>query len=165
MSFESLRKIVDTKLAKLGIKLSYKLGRTKSESGTSRKTRTIYLNPLDAKYKDLARHDMQHLLMHETGHVLLYDVPLRVQKSPEFVLLFGDVVKAYRRKQGKVKTSPDFISNYAQVQPRDNFCEVFAVCCAFEGNLKATFRFLKQHKKSGKVKAQVLWLSRFLKTR
>jgi hypothetical protein len=166
MTFESLRKTVDAKLAKLGLKVNYKLCRTKHESVTEEIRNTIHLNPKDSKSSALAAQNMQHFLLHEIGHIFVRTkIPLKIKKRKEVIDLFGDLIKRYRRRQGRIKTSPDFISNYAQVQPRDNFCEVFAVYCAFEGDIKAIFRFLKQHKKSGKVKAQVLWLSRFLKTR
>ena len=165
MALERLRAVAEKKLAKLGIKLDYTLHLNwKEETGTDTPRHAIYINPDDTRCKTLAMQNMQHLLLHEIGHVFLHTyVTNKIRKNPEFKALFGDTIKGYRRKRGRMKTSPDFISNYAQVQSRDDFCETFAVYVAFEGNMRKIKAFLRQRKKGPKVLKKVIWIRRFVK--
>jgi hypothetical protein len=77
--------------------------------------------------------------------------------------LFGDLIKRYRRRQGRIQASPDFISNYAQVQPRDDFCETFAVYANLNGDIRKIRAFLKKGGKGPKVLKKMLWISRIVK--
>ncbi|MEM4248605.1 MAG: putative zinc-binding metallopeptidase, partial [Candidatus Nanoarchaeia archaeon] len=120
--------------------------------------------PEDRKSKVLAQQSMQHLLFHELGHIFVYRyVPRSLKKDTEFKALFGDLTKQYRRKLSRLRTHPDFISNYAQSHPEENFCEVFAVYCAHEGKIRKMYEHLKKHKKSDKVKKQAFWIHKFVK--
>jgi hypothetical protein len=164
MVFERLRKIVDAKLAKLGLKINYKLCGTKHDSVTEEIRNTIHLNPKDSKSSALAAQNMQHLLLHEIGHILVRTkIPVKIKRNQKVMALFGDLIKRYRRRQGRIQASPDFISNYAQVQPRDDFCETFAVYANLNGDIRKIRAFLKKGGKGPKVLKKMLWISRIVK--
>jgi len=107
---------------------------------------------------------MQHLLFHELGHIFVYRyISTKIKKDPNFAALFGDLTKRYRRKLSRLRTHSDFISNYAQSHPEENFCEVFAVYCAHEGKIRKVYQHLKKQKKSAKVNKQAHWIHKFVK--
>jgi len=163
MAFERVRKIVDTKLAAVGLNIKYKI-RTLSEgeSYASNDRHVIYINPLDAKSKMMARQNLRHILFHEVGHIFANDnFTKKIKRDPKFLALFGDLTKHYRRDMRKKFKHIDFVSTYAQVHPSDNFCEAFAVYCTFEGNLKDIFKHIK--KRAEKVRKQMYWIKKFIK--
>ena len=157
--------IVCQKMSNLGLTIPHKVhynGHT--ETWVSEKQNTIFLNPEDRKSKMLAQQTMQHLLLHELGHIFARKfIKRKTRKDPAVITLFGDMTKHYRRKLTRITTKDDFISNYAQVHPEDNFCEVFAVYCAHEGKIRKVYKHLKKQKKSKRVRKQVLWIHRFVK--
>lgn len=157
--------IVCQKMSNLGISIPHKVhynGHT--ETWVSEKKSTIFLNPEDRKSKMLAQQTMQHLLAHEIGHIFVKKfITKKTKKDPEFTKLFGDLTKHYRRKLTRIATSCDFISNYAQVHPEDNFCEVFAVYCTHEGKIRKVYKRIKKAKKSKKVRKQVYWIHKFVR--
>ena len=110
----------------------------------------------------MARQNLQHVLLHEYGHVFFCRY-VRKKEDAKLKELFGDVDKKYKRNMKKKFNDPDFISTYAQVHPEDNFCEIFAVYISFCGDMTAIKKFLKQKKKSNKVLKQFLWLDKFVK--
>lgn len=180
MAFEKVRAVADDKLCKLGIKLRYKVqhlhkGESRSCSKFCRRNHAhvIHLNPLDiiAPTKDtpghirspaLAIQTIQHLLLHEMGHVFFCKF-VRKNDAAKVRELFGDVAKGYERDIKIKHNSPDFISTYAQVHPEDNFVEVFAVYVNFCGNMQKVRKFLKQEGKSNKVFKQMQWIDKFIK--
>ena len=165
MVFERTSQIVDTKLANLELHIPYTLWKTEcAETFVDEYKRHIVLNPNDRKSKVLAQQSIQHLLMHELGHIfVLKFIKRAIKNDPEFKALFGDLTKAYRRKLLRIRTSRDFISNYAQSHPEENFCEVFAVYCGHEGKIRKVYKHLKKLKKSHKVWKQVYWMHKFVK--
>lgn len=165
MVFERTSQIVNEKLENLELRIPYKLCRTIcTETFVDECTRHIVLNPEDRKSKVLAQQTMQHLLLHELGHLFVRRfITRKIKKKPKFILLFGDLTKVYRRKLSRIRTSRDFISNYAQAHPEENFCEVFAVYCAHEGKIRKVYKHLKKAKKSKHVRNQVRWIHKFVK--
>lgn len=165
MVFERTSLLVDQKIFNLGLRLPYRLWRTDcAESFVNEHKRLVVINPEDRKSRILAKQSMQHLLLHELGHIFVHRfINRQIKKDVEFIALFGNLSKHYRRKLSRLKTHQDFISNYAQVHPEDNFCEVFAVYCADEGKIRKVYKHLSKLKKSDKVRAQMLWLHRFVK--
>jgi len=156
--------LVDQKLSNIGLSMPYRLKRTCLETFVRAQQKLIFLNPEDRKSKVLAHQSMQHLLFHELGHIFVYKfVSRKLKKDTEFAALFGDLTKQYRRKLSKSRKHPDFISNYAQSHPEENFCEVFAVYCAHEGKIRKVYKHLKKQKKSAKVKKQAYWIHNFVK--
>jgi hypothetical protein len=163
MAFERVKKIVDKKLAAMGLHIKYKI-RTLSEgeSYSSNRSHVVYINPIDAKSKMMARQNLQHILFHEVGHIFANDnFTKKIKKDPKFFALFGDLTKHYSRDMRKKFRHIDFVSTYAQVHPSDNFCEAFAVYCTFEGNLKEIFKHVR--KNSEKVRKQMRWINKFIK--
>lgn len=165
MVFERTSQIVTSKLGTLGITIPHKLCRTfVTETWVNERTKKVFLNPKDSKSKMLANQTRQHLLLHELGHIFVHRfINIHLRKNPEFVELFGDFSKFYRRKFARIKTNKDFISTYAQVHPEDNFCEVFAVYCAHEGKIRKVYKHLKKSKKSKRVRKQVYWIHKFVR--
>ncbi len=156
--------IVDQKLSNIGLNIPYKLQRTCVETFVKEQRSRVFLNPEDRKSKVLAHQSMQHLLFHELGHIFVYRyISTKIKKDPNFAALFGDLTKQYRRKLSRLRTHPDFISNYAQSHPEENFCEVFAVYCAHEGKIRKVYKHLKKQKKSAKVNKQAHWIHQFVK--
>ena len=180
MAFEKTRCVANEKLCSLGINLKCRVwhlheGESWSCNTFCKKSHAhiIHLNPLDVKAPTkatpgnvrsptLAIPTMQHLLLHEMGHVFFCKC-IRKKDLASVKRLFGDVCQTYKRSMGKKFNSPDFISTYAQVHPEDNFVEVFAVYAGFYGDMKAIKKFLKQKKKSDKVLKQFLWLDKFVR--
>lgn len=170
MVFDKTKCITHEKLCSLGVKLNCRIWRLREgESWSCNKfckrhhAHVIHLNPQDVKSRMLARQNLQHLLLHEYGHVFFCRCVRRKEKIAKLKELFGDVSKGYKRDMSKKFIEPDFISTYAQVHPEDNFCEVFAVYVSFCGNMREIRKFLKQKKKSDKVLKQFIWLDRFIK--
>jgi len=157
--------VVDQKLSGMGLRLPYKLWQTDcAETWVSEHKGHIHLNPHERTLRIFAHRSVEHLLLHELGHIFVHSyLPRKVKTDEKFVALFGGIMKHYRRRLGRVKSSPDFISNYAQVHPEDNFCEVFAIYCRFEGKIRKIHKWLRKHRKSQKVKKQVCWLHAYLK--
>jgi hypothetical protein len=164
MAFERLRVVVDRKLANIGLKFDYKLWRLEKGESWASRSHIVHINAEDKYSTMMGGQCLRHILLHEIGHLFIHDyITPEVKKSPEFIALFGDLTKFYRRNMKRKFEDADFISHYAQVHPEDNFCEVFACCCRFEGNLKEIFKHLEERRKSGKVKKQILWISKFIK--
>ena len=167
MAFERLRKIADAKLAKLGLNIDYKLHYLKKgESGTNASKYTIYINPRDRSSKWLAVQSLQHLLLHEIGHIIAYDHLIRgkrLSRKPEVRDLFGDISKFYRRNLHIKRHNPDFISTYAQVHPREDFCETFAVYANLGGDIRKIKAFLKKRGTGPKVLKKMLWINGIVK--
>jgi len=157
--------IVCQKMSTVGLRIPHKVhynGHT--ETWVNEKQSTIFLNPEDRKSKMLAQQTMQHLLLHEIGHIFVKKfITRKIKKDPEFAKLFGDLTKHYRRKLTRITTKGDFISNYAQVHPEDNFCEVFAVYCSHEGKIRKVYKHLKKARKSHVVRKQAYWVHKFIK--
>ncbi len=180
MAFEKTKEIANEKLCKLGIKLKCKVwhlheGESWSCNTFCRKSHAhvIHLNPLDVKAPTkstpgnvnsptLARQTMQHLLLHEMGHVFFCKC-VRKKDAVRVKALFGDVAMRYKRDISIKRNSPDFISTYAQVHPEDNFVEVFAVYVGFCGDMQKIRKFLKLKKKSDKVLKQFIWMDKFVR--
>jgi len=165
MVFERTSEVVNEKLANLELRIPYRIWRTEcAETFVDEYKRLIVINPEDRKSKVLACQSIQHLLLHELGHIfVLKFIKKKIKKDPEFRALFGDLTKAYRRKLARLRTSPHFISNYAQSHPEENFCEVFAVYCNHEGKIRKVYKHLKKLKKSKRVRKQVYWIHKFIK--
>ena len=169
MAFEHVQATVDVKLKRLGIRLKCKVWRlAKGESWSCSKDckrkhkHIIHINPQDVNSRMLVAQSLQHLLLHEYGHIFFCKY-VRKKKDAKLKELFGDVDKKYKRDMKKKFITPDYISTYAQVHPEDNFCEVFAIYVHFEGDMKEIRKFLKQKKKSGKVLKQFIWMDKFVK--
>lgn len=165
MAFERTSQIVSRKMSSLGLRIPYRLWRTDcTETFVNECKRTIVINPEDRKSKVLAQQSIQHLLFHELGHIFVHKfIKRKIKKDPAVVKLFGDMTKTYRRKLSRLRTHSDFISNYAQSHPEENFCEVFAVYCAHEGKIRKVYKHIKKAKKSHMVKKQVYWIHKFVK--
>jgi hypothetical protein len=180
MVLEKTKQIANEKLCSIGIKLKCKVwhlhkGESWSCDTFCRKSHAhiIHLNPLDVKAPTkttpgnvnsptLARQTMQHLLLHEMGHVFFCKQVMK-RKDPTLLKLFGNVSQRYKRDMSKKFNSPDFISTYAQVHPEDNWVEVFAVYAGFCGDMQKIKKFLKQKKKNNKVLKQFIWMDRFVR--
>ena len=180
MAFERTKNIANEKLCNLGIKMPCKVWHLhKGESWSCSKfckrnhVHVVHLNPLDVKAPTrntpghvrsptLAVQSLQHLLLHEYGHIFFCKF-VRKKDATTIKELFGDVTKGYKRNIKIKRNSPDFISTYAQVHPEDNFVEVFAVYVGFCGDMHKVRKFLKQKKKSDKVLKQMQWIDKFVK--
>ncbi len=168
MALERTKNIVNRKLINLGIDLSYRVcplydGESWSCDRCKKKHKHIvHLDSKDATSRMLAMQNLQHLLLHETGHIFLCTTVRKV-KDPCLKKLFGDINKEYTRDMRFKHRSSDFISTYAQAHPEDNFCEVFAVYVGFCGDMQKIKKFLRQKKKSDKVLQQFIWMDKFVK--
>lgn len=169
MAFERTKNVTNEKLCSLGIEMPCRIwylhkgeSWSCSKNCTKKHAHIVHLNPQDIKSRMLAMQNLQHLLLHEVGHIFFCEC-VRKKENTRLKELFGDVDKGYKRDMKKKFNSPDFISTYAQVHPEDNFCEVFAVYVNFEGDMKGIRKFLKQKGKSDKVLKQMQWIDRFVK--
>ncbi|KKQ35387.1 MAG: hypothetical protein US50_C0016G0017 [Candidatus Nomurabacteria bacterium GW2011_GWB1_37_5] len=164
MQYKRIQVAADKKLAKIGLNLKYKIQNEKKGESWTKSGHIIKINKIDAKSRWMAVQSIEHILLHEIGHILLQDfVTKKMQKDKKVYDLFGDLSKGYIRNLKTKHQHPDFISTYAQVHPRDNFCEAFAVYAKFEGNIALIKDFLKERKKGIKVLNQMIWIKSLIK--
>ncbi|QQG40055.1 MAG: putative zinc-binding metallopeptidase [Candidatus Aenigmatarchaeota archaeon] len=164
MAFERTRASVDRKLEALGLSAKYKMYRLgRGESWCSERRRVLHINQRDADSRMMARQSIDHVVLHELGHVFSYENKAKLGRNAKARRLFGNIYKHYRRNMKPKRNSPDFISTYAQVHPADNFAEVFGVYVHFGGDMKKVGKFLRSGGKSGVVMKQFRWLAGFVK--
>ena len=160
---ERLKAEADAKLQRLGIELDYRIEPTRGGSEASDQGQPVYLDKRDKNFPGSVKGGLLNLVMHELGHKFLTQkISDEVRRSPEFLSLFGDYHKVYKRKPGVKPNDTSFVSKYAQAHPQEDFAEVFCLYASHDGDMDAVEKDLANKSKGQHTLEQVRWLADYI---
>lgn len=109
-----------------------------------------------------------HLLRHETGHAF-FNMTWKPQLAPSFAATFGPHDAPYeigfidQALSGiKRKDRPEYVSDYAQEHPAEDFAETFAVYLRFRGDSAGLEQYIQAKGNSDVLRRKFAYVARLI---